>query len=279
MDYRNQSRQHLHGAKDELSANSDQRLKFAALELRMAMECLTYDRAIAFKEEFPPREYDTWQPRKVMSVLLEIDPTADKDSSLAFGLEGIPGVPASRMQSLGSEKVLSMSMLKKHYDALGSYLHVQSMKQARDGVPLDFCKLRARCEEIVMFIEQVLASRIFNVMLGNFASMACSECGKPIRKRLPSGREEVKAECYECVASYTITDEGDGKVLWKPNQQEVKCANPKCQDKVVVWDRDLEVGRNWKCKACQGRNVLVLSVSYVDDAPQDGEDEPAPVSD
>src|SRR2546429_3472132 len=99
----------------------------------MAMECLTYDRALAFKDEFPPSEYDTWQPRKVMSVLLEIDPTADKDSSIAVGVEAVPGVPAASMQSLGSEKVLNLGMLRKHYDALGSYLHVPTLKQSRDG--------------------------------------------------------------------------------------------------------------------------------------------------
>jgi hypothetical protein len=266
MNYRHQSREHLQSAKDELSANSDQRLKFAALELRMAMECLTYDRALGYKEEFPPTEYDTWQPRKVMSVLLEIDPAADKDSSIAVGVEAVPGVPAATMQSLGSEKVLSMSMLRKHYDALGSYLHVQSLKQARDGVPLDFKKVRARCEEIATFVEQVLASPIFNITLGNFARLDCMECGKPIRKRLPHGQKEVNAECFECDASYTIIDEGDGKVLWKPHQQEIKCASPKCQEKVIVWDRELEVGRGWKCKACQGQNAFVLSVRYVDDA-------------
>lgn len=53
----------------------------------MAMEALTYDRAASYKDEFPPDEYETWQPRKVMSVLLEIDPMADKDSVLAFAIE------------------------------------------------------------------------------------------------------------------------------------------------------------------------------------------------
>ncbi len=80
------------------------------------------------------------------------------------------------------------------------------------------------------------------------------ECGKPIRKRLPYGQKEVKAECFGCVASYTIIDEGEGKVLWKPHQQEAKCANPKCQEAIIIWHRELEVGQNWKCKACQGQS-------------------------
>ena len=47
LNYRNLARTHLKSAEDELGTNSQQRLKYAALELRMAMEALTYDRALA----------------------------------------------------------------------------------------------------------------------------------------------------------------------------------------------------------------------------------------
>ncbi len=133
----------------------------------MAMEALTYDRALAYKDEFPPNEYETWQPRKVMAVLLEIDPMADKDSSLAIGIEDQNGAPAPEMNSLGSEKVLDLRTLNKHYDALGSYLHVQSMKKVRTGKTLDFSKMRERCEKIATFVAQVLSSPVFNVTLGS----------------------------------------------------------------------------------------------------------------
>jgi len=158
MNYRHLAQKHLKNAKDELDTNDEQCLKYAALELRMAMEAITYDRALSYKDEFPPNEYETWQPRKVMLVLLDIDPMADKDSSLAIGIEEQYGGPAPKINSLGSEKVLGMSMLKKNYDALGSYLHLQSMKQARVGAILDLNKVRTRCEEIAVFISRVLSS-------------------------------------------------------------------------------------------------------------------------
>jgi hypothetical protein len=261
MNYRNLAREHLKTAKDELSTKSNHRLKYAALELRMAMEALTYDRALAYKGEFPPDEYETWQPRKVMSVLLDIDPMADKDSSLAIGIEEKNGVPAPKINSLGAEKVLSMKILKKHYDALGSYLHVQSMKQLRAGTILNLDKCRARCEEISEFVSQVLSSPVFNVTLGGFASMNCAECENPIRKRIPIGQSEVVAECYECKATYTITDEGNGSVRWTPHQHEIECANTDCHQKIVVWRHELEVGRCWKCEKCGGENTFVLAIT------------------
>ncbi len=263
MDYRNQARKYLENARNELVAKSDQRLKYAALELRMAMEALTYDRALAYEEEFPPEEYETWQPRKVMQVLLEIDPAADKDCSLAVGREDTRGVPALSMQSLGSEKVLNMSMIRKHYDALGSFLHTPTIKQSRSRLPVDFAAIRARCETIATFIDQVLASPIFNITLGSFSSIECSECGKTIRKRMPPGQKEVHAECYECKADYVITDDGDGKPLWKPQGHDVKCANPDCTKTIFIWQHEVRAGLGWKCTACHGENILRLGVVHI----------------
>lgn len=262
MNYRNHAREHLNLAKEELGIGDTEHLKYAALELRMAMEALTYDRALAYKEEFPPDEYQTWQPRKVMSVLLDIDPTADKDSSLAFGEDGEYGITPPVMKSLGSEKVLNMCTIREHYDALGSYLHVQSMKQVRAGTPLDFCKMRSRCEEIAVFVGEVFSSPVFNITLGEFATLNCGECGKPIRKRLPRGQSDVRAECYDCGASYTVVDNGNGKVEWKPHQHELKCANNGCESKIIVWHHEIKIGKCWTCRDCKGRSTFVLALQY-----------------
>jgi hypothetical protein len=262
MNYRNDARESLKRAERELGSADDQRLRYAALELRMAMEALTYDRAIAYKDEFPPDEYETWQPRKVMAVLLNIDPRADRDCSLAFGIQENQGVPASVMTPLGSEKVLNMAALREHYDALGSYLHLPSLKQARAGKPQDFAKLRSRCEEIAALVGKVLSSPVFNVTVGNVAILECQRCGKRIRKRIPHGHSEVRAECYECHASYTLVDKENGEVEWKPQQHELKCANKDCQRTIFVWHYEIQRGACWICTGCTGRNTIDLAIIY-----------------
>ena len=119
MNYRNLARKHLNQAEDRLEEGLDQSLKYAALELRMAMEALTYDRAAAYKNEFPPSEYETWQPRKVMMVLLEINPMADKDNSIAIGIEDEYGVPARKLASLGGRKGAWVESPKKTLRCFG----------------------------------------------------------------------------------------------------------------------------------------------------------------
>ena len=262
MSYRNDAQKNLERFEVEFQSGDNERLKYAALELRMAMEALTYDRAFAYKDEFPPTEYETWQPRKVMSVLLEIEPTADQNCSVAFGLQETYGVPAPVMQSLGAERVLSMAILRKHYDALGSYLHTQSMKKIRDGNLINFDKMRKRCQEIAVFIRDILSSPIFNVTVGNFSKWDCDECGKTIRKRLPFGQKEVDAECYHCVASYKLVDKGNGKIECHPNRHKVKCASDRCKKSLFFWQRDFDIGKTWECTECKGLNTFVLGVLH-----------------
>lgn len=273
-DYRNDARRQLRRAKDELASGDDQRLKYAALELREAMEALTYDRALAYGDEFPPEEYETWQPKKVMGVLLDIDPNADKDSTLAFGEEPGPGEEPPVMHVLGTEKVLNMKTLKKHYDALGSYLHVQSLKQRRSGVELDYSAMRGRCGDIAAFIDDVLKSPVFNSTMGNFAEMECGKCGGTIRKRLPHGAEKVSARCRGCGVTYTVTDAGANQSRWQPDQVELTCANQGCGTRIFAFRSEVELNAAWDCDGCGGRNVLRLGVSYIPpaDAPTAGED-------
>jgi hypothetical protein len=79
------ARDALARARVELASGEEHRLRYAALELRLAMEALTYDRAAAFAELIPPEEYKTWQPRKLMAVLLEIDPAIGMTSTISIG--------------------------------------------------------------------------------------------------------------------------------------------------------------------------------------------------
>ena len=266
MNYRNDARKHLKRFEEEFSSGDNDRLKYAALELRMVMEALTYDRALAYayKDEFPPNEYETWQPRKLMAVLLDINPVADQDSSIRFGVEEEYNGTSPSMRSLGSEKILNMATLKEHYDALGSYLHVQSMKQVRAGKLLDFGKMQSRCKRIAAFVREVLSSSVFNITLGNVATLPCMKCGQPIRKRLPHGQSEARAECYEyeCDASYTLVDKGNGQVEWKPDQEEVECMNNGCERKIIVWYREIAIGKSWICPDCKGRNTFAIGVHH-----------------
>ena len=121
------------------------------------------------------------------------------------------------MSSLGTETVLNMQTLRKHYDALGSFLHVQTIKSVKSGKVVDQKKLRKRCEEIKEYLNRVLSSPVFNITLGVSFSIDCMECSKKIRKRMPDDKESIEVECPNCDASFRLARSKEGQAVWKPH--------------------------------------------------------------
>jgi hypothetical protein len=266
VNFRQRAREALQRAKAELASGVDERLHYAALELRMASECVTYERAISYEEELPENVYDDWQPKKLMGRLLELDPLADQGGTLSFGLEDEPGVPSKEMKVLGTENVFSLRDIKRTYDALGSYLHQPTVKQLR-GAGHDLQRLRVRCEQLAETIGTVLTSQVFNVNFGVFTTFNCmnSDCDKPIRKRLPRGQAEVAAECLKCGAEHLIHVGKDGQdIVVQPVVQDVPCADPNCGQTIKLFKHELRIGAFWRCVGCGKGNQLGLAVFAMD---------------
>jgi hypothetical protein len=265
ISFRSIAKASLARAKTELDSGDFERLKYAALELRFIMEAVTYDRALAFKAEIPPEEYKTWQPRKLMQVLHDIDPKIGMTATIRMGRQDNINTPAppARMRTLGTDVVFTLGDLKKHYDAIGNYLHMPSLGQVLEGKAPDPAKLKKRCEDAIGLLERVLSSHIYNHTLGNFSTLSqCmnNDCRKPIRKRLPSGVNEMEARCFECNAEYIVTRQSDGNVLWVPKLNEVQCPTEGCCEKMILWPHEVRPGVHWKCPGCGNRYQIELMV-------------------
>lgn len=228
----------------------------------MAIEAVTYERAQSYREELPPSSYRTWQPTKLMKVLLEIEPLADKSGKISFGLEEIPGQPAKEMTYLGAEQVFDLKAIKTYYDALGSFLHMPMLKQIEEKGELDPDKLKSKCLEIVQKLEAVLSSSVFNINFGSFSSIQCmnSDCGKTIRKRHPHGLEVLAAQCFECNAEYEITSENNGQWQWRPLVEEVLCSTESCGEVFKLWKHEIKSGSHWHCNGCNRKFQLGLAI-------------------
>ncbi|MEM7408894.1 MAG: hypothetical protein AAF430_01500 [Myxococcota bacterium] len=260
--FRNLAREALDRA-SEMTRAGDHGLRYAALELRLAMEALTYDRAEAYRSEIPPEEYLTWQPRKLLALLLEIDPHADASSTLRFGIETEFGERPDEMREIGAEVVLDNSALKKHYDALGSYLHMPTLGQLDQATDSErLARLRSRCAEVAAKLEDVLASGVFNLTFGNFATIQCGRCAKPIRKRIPDAQER-EARCFACGAVYTVRENSDRGVTWRPAQEKAVCPGPECDVAVWIWKDEIEVGTRWTCEGCGKKIQIALGLVSV----------------
>lgn len=151
-----------------------------------------------------------------------------------------------------------MRTLKKNYAALGSYLHASTLKQLASAGQ-DFEKLRKRLEGIIDYVDEVLASPIFTINFGGFATANCMRCEKELRRRIPRGAETLESECYDCGALYDVELLDGDRVHWHPRRVEAPCMNPECNEKGYLWADEVKVGTVWVCDACESKHELILS--------------------
>lgn len=258
------ARRSLQRAKAELGSADADRLRYAALELRFTMEAVTYDRAQAYRAEIPPDEHGTWQPRRVLQLLTEIDPHAALTSTISIGLEKVPGQPAEKMEVLGTDVPLTMADLKKHYDALGSHLHIPTLDKIDDPAAHDPERLRKRCGACVAVLDKVLSSPVWNCTVGSFSEMPCERCGKPVRKRLPPEDKPVEANCFECRAGYVVEAKGDRVVVWTPKVEKMPCPTAGCPETLTVWHDEIKPGSYWTCQGCGKSYEIAIGIAAKD---------------
>lgn len=258
--YRSETRTHLKDAKSALGKSGAAEARSAALSLRMCMESLTYERAKLYKDDLPQDKYETWQPIKLMTQMIEIDPSADAEMSLSIGKQPNLEEAPSEMHYVGTEKPLNLKTIKEHYNAIGSYLHVPTMKQLQEGKFRNEASLRKRCEVIIKEIEASLSSTMWNLDFKQSATMDCS-CGEMLTRRFKDGQDARVVSCHDCGALYTLVCAGKGKVEWHPHQTKVRCVAESCDCEFYIPDHQAKVGAIIECMDCPTEMVVALGVT------------------
>jgi hypothetical protein len=261
MDYRQIAIKALKKAEDELNDHDLHRTLYAALELRMCLESIIYDHASLYKNELSAKDLSTWQPRKLLQVLIDIDPYADQNASVAVGVEGEYGKQPEEITYLGTERVLSLKEIKKFYDMLGSYLHMPHLGQKKS---VDLHSLKQKCLDLASIAKEVLYSPIFHINMNSHTRLNCGVCDRPIIKRLSSLADNSLAKCHNdsCIASYEVTRLGNDKFKWTPLKIEFMCRNNECQAQMSIWRNEFNEGTHWKCTTCGSSYKIILGVSH-----------------
>lgn len=265
-DFRRMAHDYLTRAKAEMASGDDHRLRYAALEIRFCMEAITYGRAQAYKSEIPPEEFSTWQPRKVLDYLTEIDPHAALTSTITITPEVTPGVPdpAAKPITFGTDVALTVNDLKKHYSAIGGYLHPPTLDKIDEPDALNPARLRKRCEDCIAILGNVLSSQAWHFTVGQFSEMSCKRCGKTVRRRLhPQDEQAVDTRCFECNAGYTI-EQKDDMVIWKSKVEQVSCPTTGCSEKIAIWKDQIKPGSYWTCNGCKRSYQIALGITQKD---------------
>lgn len=240
--YRKIAQQHFRKCKILLEENSGDAYRYACLELRMAIEALTYGLMAIYRPELDQLALRKWQPAKLLRELLNIDPSVENPP--IFSIQNPED--GTWNQVLEKEKRLSAKWLNKAHNALSSFLHVQ-MTDPRLGSEECITVAKTKLGEYCSELETALSSRSWNTMFRDESWSYPCECGNSIVRRKKHVGLDYVFKCTECPRQYdSFTEDGQirlklKQIIWKCNLCEADNAFPEYQ----LTERYLV-----KCRSC-----------------------------
>lgn len=246
----------LDRAKKLIQSNSPEALKYACLELRMCIEMICYEKFQLYLEEIPQHSLKTWQPRKVMKVLHEIDPLVEFDCTVVIGQESKNGRPNWESYVVSDHKAITFNFVKETYDKLGSYLHVPVMSDQR--------------LKHLESIENELRNYLLDKVVPEIERLCSSECSVNITERYPfqcafchneftmskRSLETFKtAVCPvdSCKAEYDFSYKG-GRPTLNVKMVVYKCDN--CCSPIFIYQHKLKEDVEISCEKCSSKFIV-----------------------
>jgi hypothetical protein len=245
----------LDRAKEWLSDPTPERLRYAALDARMVMELLTYDKLRAAADIIPPEQLGTWQAPQAVKVLLEFDDLADQSFVIDIGAHPPDSGVEQEWLRLGEHHALSLKWLR-NYHKVGKLLHPPAANEAEPMAPE---KQIALLQEVVAELEKALSSTITSMVLKGGCTFTCEACSKIVvgnRMAMDAGKPAF-CPTPGCDAEYVIVP-GSGD---PPNLIHVverfKC--PSCEAAGAIARRKVKVGFEFACHACAQKFRVVAN--------------------
>ncbi len=272
LEFRARARQHADKARVILNKSTDADVPYAALELRKAIEAIAYERMLSYRNDISDEKLKTWQPPKVLDIVAAIDPGTRY--TVVISAELVDG--SGEYTPLFTEIALSNKTVRKHYHALGRYLHMPTIKQIEDGNDHNLSSVRQLCEAVLTSIQDVINVENWVISTNRPIDFACMRggCNSKIRRNAASllpphadhPSEPLKVECFECEATYSVSFNGESFSTPDPEMSRVKCEHLNCQRELQIWHADARraLRENKQsivtCDGCGGSSQVVLGL-------------------
>lgn len=251
--------QHTAAAKDLLAGGPDANLRYAALELRLAIEAITYEKLRLYAPRLPATVLDKWQPPQAFRALEEYEPRSTHSFRLRIAPETDYGVAGTDWRDIGEHRAFKLPWLKKTYNKLGGLIHQRAPNydaNAELSSISDPSRLREELKAIHKEVERVASSQI-NSSLATVMYIECMVCGAPIVRNVDGAKETKRADCLQmaCGAQHHLEFGDDGRATTQLIATSFECL--KCDAPITVENRRLDVGLEFMCSSCQTKHVIV----------------------
>lgn len=203
--------------KGDLADGSARALTYAALECRLAIERICYDRLARAHDYISHEEVRRWQPHHVIKLLTEdVDPYVASTYTLSISRK-----PAGDDDDLatmdyvpvGTQVGFNGALIAKIWNALSNTaLHVSLPKSSAASVSQygDVIAIRAKVEQALAELERIARGTMTSTGFGPEAFFTC-KCGARVKRRAEQLSVGKVIHCINpaCAESYEVEFEGD----------------------------------------------------------------------
>jgi len=231
-----------------LDQNTPESVTYAALECRLAIEYLCYDRLKLALDLVSYADVKGWQPSKVMRAV-ETLANEDVASSFTLKIAREPDRPSGQELSLeerqqldyktiGTQSTINVGKIVALWNALANTaLHVQVPKAKSDQLSIHGDKVRtaAKVGECLDELRKIGTGTLLSNGFGIQVSFHCAACKSPVKRRVDRLVDNQTVSCVnpECDESYTVEIAGEN-VKFTRREVCFECLKCKAEAKIAM---------------------------------------------
>lgn len=268
---------HLERARNLLNGDDADKVFYALLELRYALERIAYEKLQLRLDKVTIEEIGAWQPRRAMDRLMElVDENLDKSSTLRVAVEdGSGNVDEKSFSTVGHSVGINPRDIGRHWQKISSYLHVRvPRKKGEHPKRIQDSKIREYIVEVIGFIESITKTQ-FDGYFAPTVQFSCCVCEKTIirNERLLKSDGVVQCQNPDCDASYVTKIDGEN-YIFDLYQVDLACKNCGAVEKVAankVFRLKTDEGTIYTCDNCGSEHLVrwVIRVSLEEESTTD----------
>ena len=224
-------------------------LRYAALEIRMAIELLFYKLIPSYRDELPDEVLKQWQPKKIIDALIDCDPYAEQNSTLIMAME-LPNGGHGPAIHVGRYKAVTRKLLQKYYHKIGSYLHAAMVEENRD-----LTKMISFLDAAATRVEECCRETTVISNVGKFHTLNCV-CGRKIKRndQTVQLKPHVRCPSEQCQAVYDLIKNDEDGTEWKLRESEFVC--PECKTSSYFGSHLIDTGKIFTCVECSQKYMF-----------------------
>jgi len=258
-----------------LKQDTEESLTYAALECRLTLEYLCYER---FKLYFPYLSKSdlssTWKPKHIIKQISEqIDHDVSKEFSVSISTEKINGRPPTTKEEyesiaytpFGTQSELKLRKLDKLYNSLARvalHIPVPSISSGYINIYGKKEAIRKKVEDVISFLSDIEGNLLMGGSFGEELSFNCLACDTKIKRPIRNLQDKTVISCINpnCVESYLIEKKYDS---FKKIRRVIKFSCAGCDEELVIparyfqelrFENSLEI----RCHNCDMKSEVIM---------------------